>query len=636
MLRELHISNLAVIEDARIELSRGLNAFTGQTGAGKSLVLGAFEILLGLKSTKNMVRPDAKEARVSGLFEVKDPQTLESISQLADQPLEPAEPLLITRKFFPSGRSAISINGLPATATMLKQIGHHLVDIHGQHDHQFLLKPANQLIIVDNFADVTTLRKQFTENYNTLRDLLSRKQQLITSQSLRAQQIDLYEFQANEIDDVDPHVGEFPELQAQHKTLKNASKIHADASNINTALYESDSAIISRLEIMTHLLRNLTELDSDLEPLEEQVRTATITLQEASFELSRYISRLDANPEQATDIESRLNQLNRLIHKYAKSADTLTNDPVQAVIDHRNTLGQQLEELYVQDTDLTHIDKQIADLSNQLIAIADQLTAARSEAAQNLKPLIESQLIDLGMSEAILDIQINTAQPNPDNPLDAFNSTGLDSVDFLIKTNPGQPSRPLRKIASGGELSRIMLALKSILASSDRISVLVFDEIDANIGGRLGSVIGQKLHNLAHNMAPTTSKQNRKTKKYSRKKNQKASAKQNEKNCLPSHSNLACATGGGTLAKQGGDVGDMGDQQVLCITHLPQIAAFADRHLRIEKSISGRGKSRKTSTTVTHLDGKPRVEELAEMISGHVLTPTTLKQAKELLETAQA
>ncbi|QQE12391.1 DNA repair protein RecN [Planctomycetota bacterium] len=591
MLRELHISNLAVIEDARIELTHGLNAFTGQTGAGKSLVLGAFEILLGLKSVKNMVRPEAKEGRVSGVFELNDPLIVEAIAELADQEIELGESLLITRKFFPSGRSSVSINGLPATAIMLKRIGHHLVDIHGQHDHQFLLKPSNQLTILDNFAEITDQRKHFTTQYNHLRELIERKDELLASQTLRAQQLDLFEFQANEIDDVDPLLGEFIDLQQQHKTLKNASKIHVDASNINAALYESDSSIISRLEVMTHLLRNLTDLDSELEPLEEQVRTATITLQEASFEISRYIGRLDSNPEQAADIESRLNQLNRIIHKYAKSSDALTEDPIEAVINYRLRIGQQIEELHLQDTDLSHIDKQIDDLSNQLIALADQLTSARREAAQNLKPLIESQLIDLGMSEALFDIQITSVDPTPD----AFTSTGLDMIDILIQTNPGQPFRPLRKIASGGELSRIMLALKSILASSDRISVLVFDEIDANIGGRLGSVIGQKLRNLAHANSPAKSRKNkRKTVKTK-----------------PQH-------------------------QILCITHLPQIAAFADRHLRIEKSISGRGKSRKTSTTVTHLDGKPRVEELAEMISGHVLTPTTLKQAKELLETAQA
>ena len=605
MLRELHISNLAVIEDARIELKPGLNAFTGQTGAGKSLVLGAFEILLGLKSATNMVRPGAKEARVSGVFELEDPVVMQTVSTLSDQLLEPNEPLLVTRKFFPSGRSSVSINGLPATTTMLKAIGQQLVDIHGQHDHQFLLRPSNQLTILDNFANATELRQHFTELFNQLRDLRSRKQQLLTSQSLRTQQLELYEFQANEIDDIDPVDGEYLSLSDQHKKLTNASKLLADTSNINSALYESDSSIISRLEMMTHLLRELTDLDPSLEDIEDQVRTATINLQEASFDISRYIDRIDASPKAISTIESRLNQLNRLMHKYAQSSDMLSADPLQAVIDFRIQLAKQIAELENQDHDLSDIDMKISNFTEQLTSIAFKLSVARKEAAKNIKPLIESQLSDLGMSEARFDIQITTAASNDSN----FTPTGLDTVEILIQTNPGQGFRPLRKIASGGELSRIMLAIKSILASSDRISVLVFDEIDANIGGRLGSVIGQKLRNLAHGIKPQPQTKS-KRKPTKKKKPSKSSA----------------LKGQGDLRSQ---------HQVLCITHLPQIAAFADRHLRIEKTIAGKGKTRKTSTTVMPLEGQPRIEELAEMISGRVMTSTTLKQAEELLDTAQ-
>ncbi|WP_432797304.1 DNA repair protein RecN [Poriferisphaera sp. WC338] len=595
MLRELHISNLAVIEDARIDFTAGLNAFTGQTGAGKSLILGAFEILLGLKSARNIIRPGAKEARISGLFELQNPSTLQRVSELADQSLEPGDQILITRKFLPSGRASVALNGLPITAAMLKNISQHLVDIHGQHDHQFLLKPSNQLHILDNFAGSSNLRLEYTDIYHRLRDLRSQKAELLTSQSLRTQQLDLYEFQADEIDDVDPQIGEFPELQARFKQLANLSKIRDRVQSIQSALYESDAAIVSRLEAMTHVLRDLVELDEGLQPVEEHVRTAALTLQEASFELSRHLSHLDADPQEHAQVEDRLNVLNRLIQKYADPSFTLTEDPTEGVINFRIQIGQQIEELRLQDDDLSQMDDQIASLSNTLLDLGKQLTAKRAAAADELFPLVESQLKDLGMSEAKLRIQIDSAD---ENDLVAFAPIGLDAIEFLVQTNPGQEFRPLRKIASGGELSRIMLAIKSILASADRISVLVFDEIDANIGGRLGSVIGEKLRALAHGITPQSKiKSKAKTSK-----------------------NIETSEGG--------------SHQVICITHLPQIAAFADQHLHIEKTVTGTGKHKKTATTVATLTGKTRVNELAEMISGKDITPTTRKQARELLASA--
>ena len=593
MLRELHISNLAVIEDAAVEFVAGLNVFTGQTGAGKSLIIGAFEILLGLRpgGGGDMIRPGADEARVSGVFEVCSPQMAQEIAHIVDQTVHADDQLLITRKLFASGRSSVSVNGQPATAAMVRHVGQLLVDIHGQHDHQYLLKPSNQLLILDAFAQCTGYREQFADAWRELRDLERRRNELSASRTLRRQQLELYEFQAQEIDTVDPQPGEFPELQARHNLLSNLQRIRKDAGQTYAALYEMDGSVSERLQAITHVMQDLAEMDESLADLAEQVRTATLSLQESAFELSRYVDRLEDNPGELAEVEERLNALNRLIQKYGDAAQA--DDPADGVLLYRRQIASQIEELRGQDEDLSQIDQQAAKLQEVLENVGQQLHEARAAAASRLRPMVEDQLKQLGMADATFDVHFDTLKPTDPQ----VGPSGLDTIEMVVQTNPGpgQEMRPLRKIASGGELSRIMLAIKSILADSDRISVLVFDEIDANIGGRLGSVIGQKLRELAN----------------------------------PGRTSKAAGS-----RKRRRPASPHGQHQVLCITHLPQIAAFADRHLRIEKSVTGKGSKRETRTTVVPLDGKHRIDELAEMMAGKEASPTTRKQARELMEAA--
>lgn len=572
MLRHLHIQNLAVIADASIELAPGLNCFTGQTGAGKSLVLGAFEILLGLRTAGDMLRPGADDGRVSGVFEVRDATVAASLSETLDQTIEPGEELLITRKLFASGRTSVSVNGQPATAAMVKKAGEQLVDIHGQHDHQYLLKPANQLDILDQFARCEDTRAEFARVYQQLRDLQRRRDELSTSDKLRTQQIDLYTFQLNEIDAAEPVAGEFHELKARLNMLGNVSKIKSEAGTVHAALYDSDGSVIERLQVVTQVLMDLAELDEELTDVTEQVRTSTLTLQEAAYEVGRHADRLEFDPEEHAEVEARLNQLNRLIAKYVDGPTG--EDPVEDLLTYREQIAAELKQLTGDGEDLDSLAEKISEAQQKLGTIGEKLTSQRSKAAKKLKPLIEAQLKELGMAEAKFAVRIDSADATQ-----ADSPTGLDDVEFVVQTNPGQPERPLRKIASGGELSRVMLALKSILAGSDRVSVLVFDEIDANIGGRLGSVIGLKLRELAK-------------------------------------------------SEQG--------HQVLCITHLPQIAAYADQHLKIAKHVTGKGKARQTQTTVSAIAGQDRVAELAEMMAGEKATKTTTRQAAELLELAGA
>jgi DNA repair protein RecN (Recombination protein N) len=569
MLRELHISNFAVIEDAAIELREGLNCFTGQTGAGKSLVIGAFEALLGLRAAADLLRQGADEGRVSGIFELKDPHVIRRVNELADLDLDPAaapEQLLITRKLFSSGRTSFTVSGQPATASMVRALGELLVDVHGQHDHQFLLKPANQLVMIDRFAGCEPQREQFASIHREARDLARRRAELQASQTLRRQQMELYEFQAQEIDDAAPVEGEYEEVSARHRLLSNLERVKREAGGAYSALHDAEGSVVERLHMIVAAMRELGDLDEDLRPIAAVVKDAAAQLQDAAFDLGRYIHRLDLDPAELEEVTDRLNALNRLIHKYGSAAGP--GGGLADVLAYRHQIESEITRLRSESEDLATIDNQAAPLRKQLADIGAHLTQARKAAAAKLAPLVEEQLAQLGMAEARLSVAFEPADP------DAGESpSGFDSIELLVQPNPGQPARPLRKIASGGELSRVMLALKSIVADADRVSVLVFDEIDANVGGRMGSVIGDKLRRLAAH------------------------------------------------------------HQVLCITHLPQIAAFADHHVRIVKSVEA-GQTRTRVEAMTERDR--RVGELAEMITGSNPTPTTRQQADEMLRLADA
>ena len=591
MLRELHITNLAVIEDARIDFSAGLNVFTGQTGAGKSLVIGAFEALIGLRRAADMVRPGADEARISGVFDVGDALLAAELSAALDQDIAAGEELLITRKVFAAkaggargGRSSLSVNGRPATAAMMRRAAERLVDIHGQHDHQFLLKPANQLALLDDAAGCGDDAAAFAAAYAERRALRAELEQLAAGAELRRQQIELYRFQADEIDAADPQPDEFPELAARDRVLGSVEGLQREAGHAHAALYDAEGSVVERLQAVTHVLIDLADTDASVAPIAEQVRGATMVLQDASFDLGRYVDRLEHDPAEAGAVRERLNVLNRLVQKYGDAAPARGradgDDPVAAVIAKRADLQQHLDTLESAGEQGGRGALRVDELDAELERLGTQLTAARQAAAAELTPQIEAHLAELGMAEAKLSVAFEPADDAP---------TGMDRVEIVVQTNPGQDARPLRKIASGGELSRVMLALKSVKSAAggrNRISVMVFDEIDANIGGRLGQVIGGKLRGLA---APAQDR------------------------------------GGGAD----------GEAQVLCITHLPQIAAFADRHFCITKQVQGRGAARTTQTTVAALEGDDRVDELAEMMAGTTASDVSRAQARELVAIAQ-
>jgi DNA repair protein RecN (Recombination protein N) len=565
MLRELHISNLAVITDARIELTSGLNCFTGATGAGKSLIIGALEVLLGMRSPAEMLRTGADEGRVSGVFEIKGTDTLRQIEKLTDvAKIADEGELLLTRKLYSSGRSSVSLNGQPITLAMLKQVSEHLVDVHGQHDHQYLLKPANQLDVIDQFGNLWELRNRYRTAFDTLQSTRARLTQLSTNSLLRNQQLDLYRFQAKEIDAAELDAAEYTQLQSRAAVLTNLEKLKKETASVQSVLYEADGAVLEQLKMVSAMLAELAGIDSQLEPIAAVVKDATLNLEESAFDLSRYLDKLDLDPGELAEVNERLNTIQRILNKYGG------NGEIESVLQLRNDIQQNLDLLEKSDIDSSVLKKQLEPLRREVQRLGEELSAHRKSIAKKLSPMIEKSLAELGMEKAKFDVSLTRATVAGDD-LPATPS-GFDLVEFIAQTNPGQSAQPLRRIASGGELSRIMLALKGILAQSDRVSVLVFDEIDANVGGRLGSIIGNKLRSLAAH------------------------------------------------------------HQVLCITHLPQIASYADRHFTVRKEVAGG----RTESKVRTMEGEERLQELAEMIGGKHITDTTRAQARELLESARA
>lgn len=552
MLRELHISNLAIIEDVQVELDQALTVFTGATGAGKSLVIGALQLLLGMRPGTKMVREGEKEGRASAVFVVSDAKTRADLAELADIPIDDEE-ILITRRLSASGRGSCSVNGRPVTVAMLQRVGERLVDIHGQYDHQFLLRPANQLGVLDNLAGCDELRDQLAEAHDQWRQYITDRQELGRDAELRRRQLELYEFQADEIDQVDVTAGELDDLDARHRRLANIDRIRQVASSAHAALAQDDG-LLDRLRVVVHELTDLVKVDTDLAKVVEPCESASLGLQEATSDLRQYVEGLDFDASELEEVEARLSLLRRLCDKYGGSDEEL--------LTHRRKIESEADSLRKQQDDFSRIDELIKTAKKRFDTLAKRIATKRRAAAKKLSAAVNAQLSELGMDKAVFDLELAKVDPGP---------TGCDQAEMMVRTNPGQPFAPLRQIASGGELSRIMLALKSMLADADRASVLVFDEVDAHVGGRLGSVIGEKLRRLADR------------------------------------------------------------HQVVCITHLPQIAAYATRHLKVAKA----ARSGQTRTQVTVIDGQDRVDELAEMIAGPNKTPTSRRQARELLKQAE-
>ena len=543
MLTTLRIKNLALVPDLTLELAPGYNAITGETGAGKSVIIGALNLVLGERADRTLIRSGADSCTVEAVFTTKDLPAL--APSLDENGLEPCEDhqLVLKRTFTAAGANRQFINGSPATLAVLATLGEMLVDMHGPHDHQSLLHASKQLDILDAYGELTEIRAAFARKCARRADLLRQKSELIIDERTYAQQLDLLRFQVKEITGAKLISGEEAQVESDYTRASNAARLIELAQSALAALSEEESSILTQAGTVGRSLQELSRLDPGAENITELHSQLVSNIRELQRELSHYADAIEIDPARLHELEQRVDVIQSLKRKYGATLDE--------VIQFGNEARQKLHALESRDTELERLNLELRKLEDDLWKSGAELTAARRKVIPKLSKAATHQLADLGFKQSSLDVHLATASRDKafDGPL---HTTGFDTVEFLFAPNPGEPARPLRAIASSGELARVMLALKTVLAAQDSIPVLVFDEVDANVGGETAAAVGEKMRQI-------------------------------------------------------------GDQrQVFCITHLAQVAAAASTHYVVSKEVT----DGRTISTIRPLDAKSRVTEITRMLGG--------------------
>jgi DNA repair protein RecN (Recombination protein N) len=561
MLKELNIKNFAIIDELRVEFAQGLNVLTGETGAGKSIVVDALNLALGERASVDLIRTGCQEAVVEAAFELNGRGTAEITAFLSEQGIEvhPGEDLIVRRILASSGKNKVYINGSLATLATLAALGSSLADIHGQHEHQSLLSLEKQMDLLDSFGGLESIRGDVGTAFRRLKDIGVQLAEREAGERDRAQREDMLRFQKNEIEAAMLKPGEDEELAKEQKVMANAEKLASSSAMINELLYASDGSALVNLKRAITGLKDVVAIDNRLAGALELCEAGRAQVDEAAREISSYHERIEYDPQRLEQIGDRLDVIQKLKKKYGNTIDD--------ILDFGAKASAELERMEHSMEEIGQLRAEIQSLKAGLTAKTGDLTKKRAAAAQNLEKKVESELGHLGMKKTKFAVRI-TQEPG-DDTLDGkkVGPRGADRVEFLISPNPGEEPRPLARIASGGELSRIMLALKTVLVEGDSIPTLVFDEVDAGIGGAVAEEVGKKLR--------------------------KVSAK----------------------------------RQVFCITHLPQIASMAGSHYGVSKSV----KKDRTGTEVRLLDKKERVDEVARMLGGKTITEATIKHAEEMI-----
>ena len=544
----LRIKNLALVEDLEWNLEPGFTAITGETGAGKSIIIGALNLLLGERADKSLIRTGAEACTVEAIFASKNFSALNR--RLDESGVEPSDgELLVKRSFSLGGSNRQFVNGSPATLTLLKMIGDELVDLHGPHDHQSLLSPDRQLALLDGFAHAEKALLEYEESFRHLQKLIAEEESLRTAESAREQELDLLRHQFSEITTANLQASEEEEIYSRYRLATNSQRLIELASAVTGQLSESDDAVLNRLAETQRLLRELEKIDPSMAETSQAHATAVIELTEIARALSRYAEQLDLDPSQLAQLEQRVTLLETLKRKYGGS--------LAEVIAFGERAKERMQKIEGREAELERLAGEIKAARSVLTRAGAALRKARTAAAPKLAGSVRQNLADLGFRQSEFEARI---LPNDEPKLN-----GTESVELLFSPNPGEPLKPLRLIASSGEISRLMLAIKSSLAMQDAIPLLIFDEIDANVGGEIANAVGAKMRALADR------------------------------------------------------------HQVLCITHLPQVAAAATTHFVVTKEVvHGR-----TFSGLQEVKGKARQKEIALMLGGK--SESALKHAASLL-----
>jgi DNA repair protein RecN (Recombination protein N) len=557
MLFELRIKNFAIIDELNLSFSKGFNILSGETGAGKSIILNAVHLLLGDKATEEWIRSSEEEASVEALFDLSaNPEVKDRIKEKAPhlQGLREEESVIIRRVISRSGRGKVFINGNLATLGMLSDFGEGLLSIYGQHEHQSLQRVETHLDILDEFGGLLVVREEFQKQYQEFVSLSEEVEKIRNEKERRAKERELMAFQSKEIGASGIQIGEEESLKEERIILTHAKKLMDFAHASEETLYSEGGSTIEKIQKILNQGREMAAIDPTLEQPLKALESTLIQLEEIALALRDYSRRVEINPMRLDEIENRLEEIDRLKRKYGST--------IKEILSFKHKIDEALKSFTSDEERLSQLGGRLEPLRQRVIHLGKKLSGERKKVALELKKSVERELNSLGMKKTIFEIHMD---PSP------LSLKGADQVEFLISPNVGEEVKPLAKIASGGELSRIMLAMKRILAKIGGRQVLIFDEIDSGIGGAMAEVVGKKLRELSRH------------------------------------------------------------HQVICVTHLPQIACFADQHHSVRKEV----KSGRTITQVDRLDQESIVEEIARMLGGVKVTEKTRAHAKEMIENAK-
>lgn len=592
MLADLHIRNFAIIDDLHLTFGPGLNILTGETGAGKSIIIDAVGMLLGDRATAEWVRAGSELAEIEASFQVVEGDILTELQPILeenglDDP-DHSHWLTLSREVRRTGRNICRINGRMVNLQLLGEVTGYLVDVHGQGEHLNLLQARTHVHLLDRYANLLPQRRRLAERVSALRKVREELQRLRQDARTIAQRIDLLSFQADEIASAKLRPGEEAELESERRRLGNAEALLKLAQTAQAVLSNGDGEVPSALDLISEAvgrIERLARIDPDMKAAADESQALLEQLSDLARTLEDYADNLEFNPDRLEEVEDRIDLITNLKRKYGDTIEQI------------NAFGQraqaELDGLSNWEAQTTALEQQEETLLRTIGQLGAELSQQRCIAGNQLARQVEQELADLRMARARFGVAVEQSSKTdgaylPDGRRVTFDSTGVDQVEFLISANPGEPLKPMAKVASGGETARLMLALKSVLTHADATPTLIFDEIDQGIGGRVGAVVGQKLWMLTGrqrlNGQASTAKQGK-----SAKKSQPALVVEAAADQLVAH-------------------------QVLCITHLPQLAAFGDQHFTVNKRVTQQAGEERTSTVVRQLDEQARIEELMQML----------------------
>ncbi len=566
MLFSLYIKNFALIQELTVEFNPGLTIITGETGAGKSILVGALNLVLGERASSDLVRSGTTKAVIEAILKEVHSEKIESLLQAAN--IETASELILRRELSSGGQSRCFINDTPCTAALLKQTGEELIDLHGQHEHQLLLHADTHETLLDDYA----LTTEEVTAYKNTRSLLQGLQQQLKTLKKEAAAIrdkkEIIDFQLKELNSIELKSGEEESNETEITLLENAETLFTLSSTLNDLLYDGEQSLYSAITAALHTIEKLAAIDKRFDLHIEETRTAKSIVDELARFTRSYTSDIDFNPDRLETLRERQLLLQRLCKKYGRTHTELID--LKTELEAKSALEENLED------EVSRIEQEITLRKTELSLHAETLSNKRQNAASRLETAIQEQLAELGIPNATFIVSI-THEEHPDGEIFSDSKTytafpsGYDNIEFLISTNPGEKPRPLIKVASGGEISRVMLAMKSALAESAKLPILIFDEIDSGISGRVAESVGKSLRKLSRL------------------------------------------------------------HQIIAITHLPQIAAMGDLHLSVKKSVQ----QERTVTEVTPLNNESRLQAIASLISGEQISASSLTLAAELVEAAR-